>query len=185
MGLALGHEVGSHLLERINGLVGPLRLASDGLDRYELGNEGRAIIREQVPYETFDEFGNLVRWRDILRRDIAVGLGAGVGEERPHSFSEVYGAMKPIDTMYALKSGKPETAHKRSWDLTVRTRRGVSGEGGAYLKDKVYLEGNVACWLTAALQGPAAISGGDLGKFDINNPRHIVLLQSVGLLPKA
>jgi hypothetical protein len=41
----------------------------------------------------------------------------------------------------------------------------------------------VSNWLTAATRGPQAISEGDLGKFDINNPRHIQALQKVGLLP--
>ncbi|TAH33502.1 DUF1704 domain-containing protein [Candidatus Saccharibacteria bacterium] len=184
IGLGLGHEVGSHLLERVNGLLGPLRLAADGLDRYELGNEGRALIREQVPYETFDEFGKLLRWRDVMRRHIAVSLGAGTGDERPHRFSEVYQAINLIDTMYAVKVGKPESAHRRSWDLVTRVLKATDGQGGAYLKDKVYLEGNIACWLTAALRGPEAISNGDLSKSDINNPRHIALQQSVGLLPR-
>lgn len=191
IGLGVGHEIGRHLLERVNGLRGPIRLASRGLDRTELGNEGRAIVSEIVPYDSFDEFGRLVRWRDILRRNIAIGYGWGTGQEQPRTSKEIYAFMNTIDTMYQSKltPDNPEItadmAHKKTSDLVVRILRGVDGrQGGVYLKDKVYLEGHVATWLTAAARGPRAISDGDLGKYDINNPRHILFLQKWGLLPK-
>jgi hypothetical protein len=189
VGLGAGHEIGSHLVERVNGSRGPLALASIGLDRYESGNEGRAVIREQVPYETFDQFGKLVRWRDILRRHIAVSYGHGVGDDDPKSSAEVYELMNAIDTMYQSKltPDEPEATHVKARAKTdallLRELKGTDGTGGAYLKDKVYLEGHVSNWLTAATRGPQAISEGDLGKFDINNPRHIQALQKVGLLP--
>lgn len=189
VGLGLGHEIGSHELERTNGERGPLALARDGLDRYELGNEGRAVIREQVPYETFDDFGKILRWRDIMRRHIAISFASGVGEERPMTSSETYAFVNAIDMMYQTKL-KPDdleaasvAAQKKTDDLLLRVLKGTDGQGGAYLKDKVYLEGHVANWLTAATHGPSAISEGDLGKFDINNPRHIDALQTFGLLP--
>lgn len=187
VGLGLGHEIGSHLLEVTNGERGPLGLASIGLDRYELGNEGRAVIREQVVYENFDEFSKLVRWRDILRRHVAISYASGVGEDAPHEASEVYTFMNAIDQMYQLKELKPgaepreayEKADSKTTALLTRVLKGTDGKGGAYLKDKVYLEGNIACWN----QSPSAINNGDLGKFDITNPRHITLLQKLGLLP--
>lgn len=189
IGLGLGHEIGSHELEHVNGDRGPIALAKEGLDRVELGNEGRALIREQVPYETFDEFGRLVRWRDILRRHIAISYACGIGEDTPKPASDVYAFMNAIDRMYAIKL-KPqdeaaafESAHKKTTDLLLRVLKGTDGLGGAYLKDKVYLEGHVASWLSAAQRGPKAITEGDLGKFDINNPRHLTLLRKFGLLP--
>lgn len=191
VGLGLGHEIGSHELERTNGKRGPIGLAQDGFDRYELGNEGRAVIREQVPYESFNEFGKIIRWRDILRRHIAASFAFGVGEDGPASSSETYAFMNTIDTMYQmkLKPDEPEAAReaarKKTDDLLAdRILKGTDGTGGAYLKDKVYLEGNVANWLTAATRGASAISEGDLGKFDINNPRHIDAMQKLGLLPE-
>jgi hypothetical protein len=192
-GLGPGHEIGSHLLEHVNGLRGPLALVSDGLDRVELGNEGRAIIREQVPYETFQEFSKTVRWRDIIRRHVAISYGHGttISEDLPHTSDETYAFMNMIDTMYQsrLTPDDPlETeakAYAKTDTLSLRVLKGTDGLGGAYLKDKVYLEGGVACWLEAALRGPEAIAEGDLGKFDITNPRHIKLLQDKGLLPRA
>lgn len=189
VGLGIGHEIGSHELERVNGLRGPIKLASIGFDRYESGNEGRAVIREVVPYETFDEFGKLVRFRDILRRHIAISYASGVGEEEPKSSSDVFALMNAIDTMYQAKltpENAEETAQKakkKTTDLLERVLKGTDGTGGAYLKDKVYLEGFVANWLEAALHGPEVISNGDLGKYAINIPRHIKKMQKVGLLP--
>lgn len=189
-GLGLGHEIGTHELERTNGARGPLALAVDGLDRYESGNEGRAVIREEVPYASFDEFGKIVRWRDIMRRHIAISFASGVGADRPATSIETYDFVNAIDMMYQTKvtPNDPEAtltgAQDKTDSLLERVLKGTNGEGGAYLKDIVYLEGHVANWLTASLEGPGAISNGDLGKFDINNPRHIAALQKIGLLPE-
>lgn len=185
-GLALGHEIGSHLLEQANGMRGPLQLLSSGLDRYELGNEGRATIREQVPYETFDEFGKLVRWRDILRRHIAVSYTYGVGVDVPRKSRELYAFMNTIDTMYQMKLNpdNPEVvaqkAHDKTAQLVTRVLRGVDGaQGGVFLKDKVYLEGHVASWASAHARGAQVVSGGDFGKMDINNFRHIAAVEYI------
>ena len=189
IGLGVGHEIGTHELERTNGSRGPLALASEGLDRYEAGNEGRAVIREQVLYQSFDEFSKLIRWRDIMRRHIAISYACGVGEDHPATSLETYDFINIIDKMYALKASPNDeaqadiNAQKKTDDLLLRVLKGTDGLGGAYLKDKVYLEGHVTSWLTASYQGVDAISNGDLGKFDINNPRHITLLQKLKLLP--
>lgn len=189
IGLALGHEVLSHLLEKVNGDRGPVALASVGFPRYESGNEGRAVVREQVVYDTFDEFGKQLRWRDILRRHIAISYACGVGEDRQKRSSEVYEFINTVDMMYQIKANPDdielatEKARKATDGLILRVLKGTDGQGGAYLKDKVYLEGHVACWMNAALNGAKVISDGDLGKFDINNPDHIALLKDFGLLP--
>ena len=190
VGLGLGHEVASHELERTNGARGPLAIVAGGLDRYELGNEGRAVVREEVVYETFDEFGKIVRWRDILRRHIAISYASGVGEDSPRTSSEVYNFVNTIDMMYQTKLKPTEpglafsAAEKNTTNLLTRVLKGTDGKGGAYLKDKVYLEGHVSNWLQAARRGPGAITEGDLGKFDIANDRHIMALQKFGLLPE-
>jgi hypothetical protein len=191
VGLPLGHEVGSHLLEGVNGTRGPIALAgpgpASGLDRYELGNEGRALIREQVVYENFKLFEGLVRWRDILRRYVAIGYGSGTGSESPQPSSEVYKLINAIDSTYAgLVSADPQVAvskaHAKTWALLTRELKGTDGTGGAYGKDMVYLDGHVKNWQVAATYGPEVISEGDLGKLDITNPRHVALFQDYGLL---
>ncbi len=190
LGLPLGHEVGSHMLEAINGGRSSLQLMASGLDRYDLGNEGRAVVREQVAFDSFEAFSRHVRWKDIIRRHLAISLAAGIKNvHEPMDFKDTYKLMNAIDTVteYAKDPQKPiediqQKAHKRTWNLLARTLKGTDGAGGAFLKDKVYLEGNVAWWAAAAAN-PDIINSGDLGKFDIANPRHISLLQKLGILP--
>jgi hypothetical protein len=189
IGLPLGHEVGSHMLEALNGVRGPLGLMAAGLDRYELGNEGRAVVREQVAFDDFESFSKHVRWEDIIRRHLAVSLATGAAGE-PMDFKSVYKVVNAVDTLQAHAKNPDQSIeevrqkpHKRTWNLLTRTLKGTDGTGGAYLKDKVYLEGNVAWW-TAAAENPSIINSGDLGKFDIANPRHVVLLQRLGILPE-
>lgn len=187
VGLALGHEP-SHILERENGLRQPLRLTADGLDRYEQGNEGRALVREQVVYDKPEDFMKLLRWRDVMRRHLAISLATGP-DGTSRTFAEVYKIVNAVDVLFA-RAAKPKDievadalAHKRTWNLlALRTHRGTDGQGGAFWKDKVYLEGNVASWRAAA-DNPEIIDLGDNGKFDINNPRHIALLQALSVLP--
>jgi hypothetical protein len=69
--------------------------------------------------------------------------------------------------------------------LQRRVLKGTDGKGGAYLKDKIYLEGNVACWQAVCIR-PEIIEEGDKGKFDtITNLRHIAILRSIGALAQA
>jgi hypothetical protein len=89
VGLPLGHEIGSHTLEFVNGGRSAMRLLSNGLDRYEWSNEGRAVVREQLARETMDAFYGTMRWQDIMRRHLATSLGVGLAGQ-PMNFAEVY-----------------------------------------------------------------------------------------------
>ena len=189
IGLALGHEVGTHLLEVANGLRGPLLLGSIGLDRQEAGGEGRGVVREQLVYDNFGDFTELVRWRDLLRRHITISYAYGLdgGEKASH---EVYEFVNAIDMMYQFVDTPEKTIDEiadmcqaKTDTLLLRVLKGTDGKGGAYLKDKVYLEGQVAVWKTAAKRGVKNVSSGDAAKFDISNPRHITKLQKLGVLP--
>ncbi len=189
MGLPIGHEIGAHILEKQNGMRQPVRLFGEGLDRYELGNEGRGVVREQLPYEKFEDFTNTARWQDLLRRHIAISLATGMEGKGPQDFCSVFRVLNKLDYFWELRKGgsdpkKAKTkSESRTWATLERVFRGTQGEGGVYLKDKIYLEGNVACWHVAA-DNPEIIENGDLGKFDISNPRHIAFAQKVGVLPE-
>jgi hypothetical protein len=188
VGLPLGHELG-HELEYQNGIRQRLSLFGPGLDRYESGNEGRAVIREQLPYETFDDFAETLRWQDIMRRHFAVCLGAGTGGEAM-DFSQAFEVLSAVDRLWERKKKGADTAEadtkadSRTWDLlSTKVFVGTDGQAGAvYMKNGVYLSGNVACW-RAAERSPGLIEQGDFGKFDITNPRHIALAQKFGVLP--
>jgi hypothetical protein len=183
----IAHEAGSHLLERANGLRSPLRLLATGLDRYEHGNEGRAYLREQLVMGSVQAALQDSGWYFSLVKHVAISLGVGL-YNHPYTFSEVYHV---IWALYALQERvqhpdeqlhADERAHRAAWDLTVRILRGTNGQGGAYLKDIVYLEGNVRCWKVAKLS-PWLVRYGDMGKFDIANKRHLDDLRALGIVP--
>jgi hypothetical protein len=198
VGLGPGHEWGSHVLEHVNGLRSKLGLAAIGLDRYER-NEGRALIREEITYETFDEFAKQLRWQDVMRRGFAIGLGHGANsktedgkfqiDREPKSFGDVYATINAIDQLWERVKNPtdPDAADKkantRTKALLKRVLKGTDGTGGAYLKDKVYPEGHVDVWRTAKEYGPKAIENGDYAKQDITNRRHVEFLQKYGVTP--
>jgi hypothetical protein len=180
VGLPAGHEAGSHILEYINGLRQPLQLCGIGLDRYVKTNEGRALLREQVVYGRFEEFAATDRWQDVLRRGLAVGLAIGDGGQ-PRSFGEMHAIMSSVDQLRELRRETPAAdprarAAERTWTLlATRIMRGTDGQG-AYQKDRLYPEGNIACWQAFA-NDPQAINRGDSGKYDITNAQHLQIIQ--------
>lgn len=181
----IAHEVGSHLLERHNGQRLPLRLAEIGLDRYEQGNEGRAFLREQIVYDSPYDMLQQPGWEYIVLKHFAISLAFGHYRQR-HTFRQVYETVQPICRFFQTLRRPDDPAHAaaaadhEAWQLCVRVLKGTDGQGGAYLKDIVYLEGNVRAWRCAA-RNPAIIQFGDSGKFDIANPRHLRLLGDLGV----
>lgn len=174
------HEIGSHVLESINGARSALHLLSSGLAGYEKGNEGRAFLREQIVYDHERTFLRQFSWEYIVLLHVSVSLAAGL-DGKPYDFVRLY------DTLYKLyyfwrERREPRAtnnevfARQEAWYLAVRILKGTPGDGSAaYLKDTVYLEGNVRCWQLAA-EDPSVILFGDKGKFDITNPDHIALV---------
>lgn len=185
-GLALGHEIGSHGLEYVNGLSQTLQLMAHGLDRYEKCNEGRAVVREQVAYEEFGGFTKLIRWHVLLKRHLAVSLGTGVVDGDRRDFKGVYDVINKIDTLRNRVIGKKsveEADHKaadQSWNLLTTVLKGTDGTGGAHRRYYMYLEANALLWQIAKLN-PEFIMLGDNGKFDLLNPRHWGVLEALGV----
>lgn len=183
----VAHEIGSHLLERCNGRRQALRLLEIGLDRYEAGNEGRAFLREQLAYTSPYDMQHQPGFEYIVLKHLAISLGIGLAD-RPYSFRKLYDTMLPVCNFFQIlrQPDNPvyaqETAKSETWQLLVRVLKGTDGHGGAYLKDIVYLEGNVRAW-QAARRNPEIILFGDNGKFDIARRDHLTLLSAAGLTP--
>jgi hypothetical protein len=186
----VAHEVGSHLLESTNGGKSRLRLLELGLERYELGNEGRAFMREQIMYESFDDYIHQADWSPMkasweyrIAIHMVISLASGLGG-RNYTFSELYELVAALYRFWTASRGleiDEEIINQGAWNLTVRALKGTSGHGGAYLKDIVYLEGNIRCWREAG-RDPRVILYGDNGKFDIANPSHVMMLKELGIL---
>ncbi|HEX8226893.1 MAG TPA: hypothetical protein VF572_03435 [Candidatus Saccharimonadales bacterium] len=184
------HEVGSHLLESVRGAASGLRLLESGLDRYECGNEGRAFLREQIQYQSMEEYVSRPPWHPMkaswhyrVALHIVISLATGVGG-RQYGFADAFAVVMALFRMWNHKAQHPkEILVSGAWNLVVRALKGTDGTGGAYHKDIVYLEGNIRCW-QAAQDWPALILLGDRGKFDIANNRHVILLSELGIMPK-
>lgn len=182
------HEIGSHLLESANGSRQPLRLLGLGLAHFESGNEGRAFLREQIVYKSEAEFTRQPSWEYILLLYLGVCLASGCSG-RAYGFAELYDVMFALHRFWRERRFPDVTSNERiardeAWHLAVRVMKGSSGnpeQPGCYMKDIVYLEGNVACWDVAA-QDPEMILRGDIGKFNIANPEHVRILRGLNII---
>jgi hypothetical protein len=181
------HEIGSHLLESSNGSKQRLRLLQEGLEKYEFGSEGRAFLREQIVYPHEATFLQQASWEYIIALHLLVSLAEGLYDHR-YSFAELYEVAYALHSFWRHRRFPHDLENERhireeAWQITVRIAKGSDGQGGAYAKDIVYLEGNVRCWQVAA-HNPALILYGDYGKFDIARPEHVELLQALEILPQ-
>ncbi len=178
----VSHEIGSHILEEVNGLKQPLKLLSTGLAGFEKGNEGRAYLREQIVYDSEQTFLNQFSWEYIILLHLSVSLAAGL-YKKPYTFSELYETLYILYSFWREKrmpyaTNNDTFAHEEAWSLTIRTMKGTDGSGGCYLKDSVYLEGNIRCW-QLAMENPGIILFGDLGIFDVTNARQREIVRSL------
>jgi hypothetical protein len=188
----VAHEVGSHLLESTNGAKSSLRLLELGLDRYELGNEGRAFLREQIMYQTIDDYvqqplwyPTKASWEYRIAIHLIISLAVGL-HRRQYTFPELFEIVRCLYRFWIAKRGQEldeVVVSRGAWSLVVRALKGTNGQGGAYCKDIVYLEGNSRCWQVAS-ERPELILYGDYGKFDIANKAHVMMLEELGVLPK-
>jgi hypothetical protein len=159
------HEIGTHVLRRINGEKSCFGLLGVGFPKYLPGEEGVAILREQI----LEEGTELTFSR--LDRHLAIGLallGYGVSH---YDFKEVFELMQEF---YRVAEGMEEkAAQEAAWQVCWRTYRGTTCEtkGACYTKDIVYHEGNLALW--AALEkGECESATFNVGKFDPANWLH-------------
>ena len=177
------HEIGSHVLETVNGARSPLQLLGTGLAGFEKGNEGRAFLREQIVYPHEHTFLRQFSWEYIVLLHISVSLAAGL-DKQPYDFPKLYGVLFRLYYFWRERREPRATnneafARQEAWFLAVRVLKGTPGDGSAaYLKDTVYLEGNVKCWQLATKDTPLIIFG-DQGKYDISNPAHLQILRKL------
>ncbi len=122
-------------------------------------------------------------WEYRIAIHLIISLASGL-YERTYEFAELYHILTILFRFWTAKRGEAidETViHDGAWSMATRALKGTDGHGNAYLKDIVYLEGNIRCWQVAATH-PEMIFSGDRGKFDIANPRHIQALTQIGIL---
>ncbi len=173
------HELGTHAKRRDRGERSRLMLLGLGLDRYEGGEEGVATMREQTIVGKVDEFAGFVG-------HLSIGLAYGL-DGSPRDFRQVFEITKLYYKMKGLLAGKTKEKAERyadlnAWNRTVRTFRGTDSAtpGVAFTKDIVYREGNIAVW-NIVKKNPEEMMRFSVGKYDPSNPRHIWILDQLGI----
>lgn len=171
------HEIGTHVARRINGERSKLKLLGLGLDRYD--DEGIATMREQVYAGKVDDFRGI----DGL---LAIGLANGT-DGQPRDFRQVYTILEKYYLFNSLRTGKDlteasEKASNTAWKRTVRTFRGTGCKtpGTCFTKDIIYRNGNIGVW-DVIKNNPEEMMRFNVGKYDPANPRHIWILEQLGI----
>lgn len=173
------HEIGTHVARRINGERSRLKLLGLGLDRYESGEEGVATMREQALAQKVNDFSG-------LDGHLAIGLALGI-DGQPRDFRQVYEILEKYYLLNNLIAGKElseaqEKAQNTAWNRSVRTFRGTDCKtpGTCFTKDVVYREGNIGVW-EVIKNNPSEMIRFNVGKYDPSNPRHLWVLERLGI----
>lgn len=169
------HEIGTHVLRRENGERTQLKLLGLGLDRYLKGEEGIATFEEQKLLGA-NEFAG-------LDGHLAISLAVGM-DGKKRDFRKVYEILKDY---YFINSKKEESeaiisAANSAWNRCIRTFRGTTCKtlGVCLTRDIVYREGNIGVW-DIVKSKPEEAKRFAIGKYDPSNPRHIWILEQLGI----
>jgi len=169
------HELGTHALRREKGERSKLRLLGFGLDRYLKGEEGIATYKEQ-------QIKGAKGFRG-LDYHFAISLALGV-DGKKRDFRKVFEVLKDY---HFINSKKEKTAalkysQDEAWGDCVRIFRGTTCKtpGACLTRDMVYREGNIGIW-NVVKNNPEEERRFSVGKYDPANPRHIWILEQLGI----
>ncbi|MFZ5365283.1 MAG: tyrosine/phenylalanine carboxypeptidase domain-containing protein [Patescibacteria group bacterium] len=178
----IAHEIGTHVTRRVKGERSKLKLLGLGLDRYEKGEEGVATMREQALSNELKDYAG-------LDGHLAIGLAMGL-DGKPRDFRQVYEILEKYYRLNNLLQGKKKeealaASQTSAWNRSVRTFRGTDCKtpGVCFTKDIIYREGNIETWAVVKNK-PEEMSRFSIGKYDPANPRHIWILNMLGITDK-
>jgi Domain of unknown function (DUF1704) len=163
----IAHEIGTHVVRKINGENSRLKLLGSGLYQYEQGEEGLATYREQHAKSLHGYAG--------LEAYLAIGLAKGFDGGGLKNFAQVHAIL--TDYYQVIENTTLEHAKDLAWN------RGTSGTvpGVVFSKDIMYRHGNIRHW-EAVLNNDFERVDIDSGKFDPTNKHHIEFLQKLAEL---
>jgi len=188
VGMIGGHEIGTHVSERLNAMDGPVGLLEYGLAQYLHAGEAKGVMRETFAYDTIAEFQKLGRNQEIVLRAV---LNAIVNMRPRTSFREWFEFAEDVHALQILSEqpdltveeavaqafSKARNSIKRAW------RGGMVDASGAILpkrEDESYLRGLNAQFQLAA-KDPLYVERADLGKYNLANPQHRAQLDDWGI----
>ena len=168
----IAHEIGTHVVRKINGEESLLKLLSVGLCKYEQGEEGLATFREQQAQSLQGYSG--------LEAYLAIGLAMGSDGAPARDFSQVHAIL--TDYFLIVENTTMIQAKELAWNRCVRIFRGTSGKvpGVVFTKDLLYRHGNINHW-NAVKNNALPNINLDCGKFDPTNQEQVHFLQSIGV----
>lgn len=173
------HEIGTHVARRESGERSKLKILGLGLDRYLKGEEGIATFKEQAILGAKNFSG--------LDGHLAISLALGLDNQK-RDFRQVFEILKDY---FFLSSSQKDTktamqsAETSAWNRCVRTFRGTTCKtpGACLTRDIVYREGNIGIWNIVS-SNPEEVTRFSVGKYDPANPRHIWILEQLGISDK-
>lgn len=172
----VAHEIKTHVARREKGERSRLKILGLGLDRFLKGEEGVATFRQQE-VEGMKNFAG-------FEKHFAIALACGA-DGKKRNFREVFETLKNLYTVLSAKKSPEERlnyAKDKSWKDCVRIFRGTTCKtpGACFTKDIVYREGNIGIW-NLVNEGSEEVRRFSVGKYDPNNPRHIWVLDQLGI----
>ncbi|MBD3362672.1 DUF1704 domain-containing protein [Candidatus Dojkabacteria bacterium] len=173
------HEIGTHVKRRVEGERSKLMLLGSGLDRHEKGGEGVATMREQALRGKVKSFAG-------EELHFAISLAYGL-DGNPRDFRDVFEVMTKLYEYKFIKNGINKklakiAAEDNAWKTCTRVFRGTDCKtpGTAFTKDIIYAKGNIDIW-NVIQTNPDEMMRFSIGKYDPANPRHVWLLDQLGI----
>lgn len=178
----LVHEIGTHVARRVHGEKSSLKLLGLGLDHCEKGEEGIAMMREQVLSGGFTGFAGE---KYLLAIGLVYGLDGCTRDFRGvYEFLEKYYSYQEMKSNKKSRLGAPlaQTAPERAWDTAVRLFRGTdcATAGTCFTKDLIYRQGNLEVWRVVR-KNPAEVNRFNMGRYDPANKEHLRILRAITL----
>ncbi|MCX6766914.1 MAG: DUF1704 domain-containing protein [Candidatus Moranbacteria bacterium] len=169
------HELGTHVLRRERGERSKLKLLGLGLDRYLKGEEGLATYKEQQVKGAKGFRG--------LDYHFAISLALGI-DGKKRDFRKVFEILRDYHFINSKKEKDLalKFAQDEAWSDCLRIFRGTTCKtpGACLTRDIVYREGNIGIW-DVVKNNPEEARRFSIGKYDPTNPRHIWILEQLGI----
>lgn len=177
------HEIGTHALRFENGERSRLKLLGLGLDRYSVGEEGVAKVRENAYYGEMESYYP-------SDSHLAISLAYGL-DGKKRNFREVFEFLKVYQYFLAWEKDQKNTmtveqagarAEDKAWSRCVRTFKGSAGQtpGVCFTHDVIYSKGSIAVWDVLG-KNPEELRRISVGKYDPANVRHLWVLERIGI----
>lgn len=173
------HEIGVHVLRRVNGERTPLKLLGLGLDHYAVGEEGWAELSHQVLLRTV---GDIKSQGYFLGAALAGGL-----DGTPRDFRQTYEALRPFVRLWLTRAeASREKIEQRAPDIAYHICQSIfrgtdcRTPGVFFTKDIIYATGLCRLW-SVITERPQEISRLDCGKYDPANANHRAVLDQLSI----